>query len=100
MVKGNALVAQLDRAGGFYPQGRGFESLRECQIMNENKKEGRILKAALKAARVLSKANRAAIKDPKMLCDCCMSEWTWNTMQEEKLCDECYEEKYVKTKVG
>lgn len=67
--------------------------------MNENKKEGRILKAALKAARVLSKANRAAIKDPTKLCDCCMNEWEWTTLQEEKLCDGCYGEKYGKTKV-
>jgi hypothetical protein len=66
--------------------------------MNENKKEGKILKAALKAARVLSKANRAAIKDPSKLCDCCMNEWEWTTLQEEKLCDECYGEKYGKTK--
>jgi hypothetical protein len=59
-----------------------------------------VLQEELKSARTLSKATRKTIKDPKMLCDCCMSEWTWNTMQEEKLCDECYEEKYVKTKVG
>jgi hypothetical protein len=68
--------------------------------MNENKKEGRILKAALKAQRILSKANRAAIKDPTKLCDCCMSEWTNFTLNEEKLCEECYREKYGKTKVG
>jgi len=68
--------------------------------MNPNKKEGKVLKAALKAHRLLSKATRAAIKDPAKLCDCCMNEWVWNTLTEEKLCDECYREKYVATKVG
>lgn len=55
---------------------------------------------ALKSARLLSKATRAAIKDPTKLCDCCMNEWTWNTLEEFKLCDECYKEKYGKTEVG
>lgn len=68
--------------------------------MNPNKKEGKILKAALKAQRLLSKATRQSIKDPTKLCDCCMSEWTWNTLTEQKLCDECYGEKYGKNKVG
>lgn len=68
--------------------------------MNENKKEGKIKKTVLKACHALSKANRAAIKQPNKLCDCCMSEWTWFSILEEKLCDECYREKYVKTKMG
>jgi hypothetical protein len=68
--------------------------------MNPNKKEGKVLKAALKAQRLLSKATRASIKDPTKLCDECMNEWTNFTLAEEKLCDECYEEKYGKTKVG
>jgi hypothetical protein len=68
--------------------------------MNENKKESKILKAALKAHRALSKANRTTIKDVAKLCDCCMDEWTWLSIKEEKLCDECYREKYVKTKMG
>jgi hypothetical protein len=70
------------------------------KFMQENKKEGKVFKAALKAQRILSKATRVAIKDPTKLCDCCMSEWTWNTLEETKLCDECYEEKYGKTEVG
>lgn len=68
--------------------------------MNPNKKEGKVLKAALKAQRLLSKATRVSIKDPTKLCDECMNEWTNFTLAEEKLCDECYEEKYGKTKVG
>lgn len=64
------------------------------------KKEEKLLQEALKGARVLSKANRRAIKDPTKLCDCCMSEWINFTLAEEKLCDECYEEKYGKTKLG
>jgi predicted Zn-ribbon and HTH transcriptional regulator len=63
-----------------------------CQIMNENKKEGTILKAALKAARVLSKANRAIIKDPHKLCDRCMNEYSWQTPDGLMLCNECNEE--------
>mgnify|MGYP003340711967 FL=1 len=50
--------------------------------------------------RETSKIVRQLIKDPTKLCDCCMSEWEWTTLQEEKLCDECYKEKYVKTEVG
>ena len=84
----------------FYLESRGFESLPERQNMKPNKKEGKILKAALKAQRLISKATRQAIKDPTKLCDCCMSEWTWNTIEEQKLCDECYKEKYGKTKLG
>lgn len=68
--------------------------------MNTNKKEKSILKVALKAQRMLEKAQRKTIKDPTKICDECMNEWTWNTLVEEKLCDKCYEEKYVKTKVG
>lgn len=67
--------------------------------MKPDKKEIKILKAALKSARILSKATRATIKDPTKLCDCCMNEWSWNTLEETKLCDECYKEKYGKTKV-
>jgi protein-arginine kinase activator protein McsA len=65
--------------------------------MNTNKKEKSILKAVLKAHRMLEKAQRKTIKDPTKLCDCCMNEWTYFTITEEKLCDECYREKYVKT---
>lgn len=68
--------------------------------MNPNKKEKSILKAALKAQRFLEKAQRQTIKDPIKLCDCCMNQWSYFTAREEKLCDECYKEKYVKTKVG
>lgn len=68
--------------------------------MNPNKKEVKLVKAALKSARILSKATRATIKDPTKLCDCCMNEWIWNTLEEIKLCDECYKEKYGKTKLG
>lgn len=53
--------------------------------MNTNKKE---------------KLQRKTIKDPTKICDECMNEWTYFTIKEEKLCDQCYEEKYVKTKVG
>ena len=59
-----------------------------------------VLEEALKAERILSKSYRAAIKDPTKLCDCCMSEWSNFTLSEEKLCNECYEEKYGKTKLG
>lgn len=68
--------------------------------MNTNKKEKSILKVALKAQRMLEKAQRKTIKDPTKICDECMNEWTYFTIKEEKLCDQCYEEKYVKTKVG
>jgi hypothetical protein len=68
--------------------------------MKPDKKEKKLLKAALKAERVLSKAYRLSIKDPSKLCDCCMNEWTNFTLAEEKLCDECHKEKYVKTKMG
>jgi protein-arginine kinase activator protein McsA len=64
--------------------------------MNPNKKEKNVLERALKSARALSKANRKCIKDPMKLCDECMNEWSWYTLQEEKLCNECYKEKYVK----
>lgn len=59
-----------------------------------------ILKKLASLQRDVSKVQRKAIKDPTKLCDCCMSEWTWNTIKEEKLCDECYGEKYGKTEVG
>lgn len=74
--------------------------------MKPNKKEGKVLKAALKAHRLISKATRSAIKDPTKLCDCCMNEWSWNALMpgesflSQKLCDECYEEKYGKTEMG
>jgi hypothetical protein len=38
--------------------------------------------------------------NPLKICDCCLNNWTNFTLQEEKLCDECYGEKYGKTKVG
>jgi hypothetical protein len=50
--------------------------------------------------RETSKMVRLLIKDPTKLCDCCMNEWINFTLQEEKLCDECYKEKYGKTNLG
>lgn len=50
--------------------------------------------------RETSKMVRLLIKDPTRLCDCCMSEWNNFTLKEEKLCDECYEEKYGKSNLG
>jgi predicted amidophosphoribosyltransferase len=50
--------------------------------------------------RETSKMVRLLIKNPTKLCDGCMSEWTNFTLNEEKLCEECYKEKYVKTEVG
>jgi hypothetical protein len=38
--------------------------------------------------------------NPLKICDCCLNNWTNFTLQEEKLCDECYGEKYGKTKMG
>jgi len=68
--------------------------------MNENKKEGKMLKTTANSHSALSKAQRNAIKDPTKLCDCCMNEWTFFSVKEEKLCDECYGEKYVKAEMG
>ena len=34
-VKGDAPLAQLDRASGYGPEGRGFESLTACQNSGE-----------------------------------------------------------------
>jgi|688.fasta_scaffold628533_3 hypothetical protein len=50
--------------------------------------------------RETSKMVRLLIRDPTKLCDGCMNEWTNFTLNEEKLCDECYEEKYGKTNLG
>ena len=88
-MKGIVPVTQLDRVSSFYLESRGFESLPERQIMNINN-----------STRETSKTIRLLIKHPTKLCDCCMSQWEWTTLQEEKLCDECYREKYVKTEVG
>jgi hypothetical protein len=38
--------------------------------------------------------------NPHKICDCCLNNWSNFTLQEEKLCDECYGDKYGKTKVG
>jgi hypothetical protein len=37
---------------------------------------------------------------PEKMCDYCINEWSSFTLEEEKLCESCYREKYVKTKVG
>jgi protein-arginine kinase activator protein McsA len=59
-----------------------------------------VLQKLASLQRDVSKVQRKAIKDPSKLCDCCMSEWTSFSLKEEKLCDECYEEKYGKTNLG
>ena len=38
--------------------------------------------------------------NPLKMCDCCLNDWSNFTLQEEKLCEQCYGEKYGKTKVG
>jgi hypothetical protein len=99
-MKGYALLAQLDQSKPFLPVRSGVQVPHRAPNMKSNKKEIKLVKAALKAQRILSKATRATIKDPTKLCDCCMNEWSWSTLEEQKLCDECYGEKYGKTKVG
>lgn len=94
-MKGNALLAQLDQSKPFLPVRSGVRIPHRVPNMTKE-----VLEQALKAERSLSKAYRRTIKDPTKLCDCCMNEWTWNTLEESKLCNECYEEKYGKTNLG
>ena len=71
--------------------------------MNENKKkEAEILKDALESLRVLSKVNRANIKDPTKLCNRCMNQFVWQTKEGLFLCEECNKEycDEIKTDVG
>lgn len=45
-------------------------------------------------AKIIFKMLRKSINPVKM-CDCCLNNWTNFTLQEEKLCDECYQDKYL-----
>jgi predicted amidophosphoribosyltransferase len=49
--------------------------------------------------KIIFKVLRKSI-NPHKICDCCLGDWSNFTTKEEKLCDECYGEKYGKTKVG
>lgn len=44
--------------------------------------------------------NLRRLINPLNMCDMCLHEWTNFTAKEEKLCEQCYGEKYGKTKVG
>ena len=44
--------------------------------------------------------NLRKLINPNKICDTCLDEWTNFTAKEEKFCEQCYEEKYGKTKVG
>jgi hypothetical protein len=68
--------------------------------MKLTKKQQKNLEKAIEEDISLRKEQRKTIREPAKLCDCCMNEWTYFSVKEEKLCDICYREKYVKTEMG